>query len=80
MKTLLVPMSLYRRTLFAFLLFLLSLSSTFAQTASPASKALIQDASSYAQENGVTVAEMIRIVEDHAQVEQRFEDLAQLRV
>lgn len=60
MKTLLVPMSLYRRTLFAFLLFLLSLSSTFAQTASSASKALIQDASSYAQENGVTVAEAVR--------------------
>jgi PKD repeat protein len=53
-------MSRYRHTFFAFVLSLLSLSSAFAQTASSASKALIQDASSYAQENGVTVAEAVR--------------------
>jgi hypothetical protein len=61
MKThLLAPMSRYPHILFALVLSLLSLSSAFAQTASSPSKALIQDASSYAQENGVTVAEAVR--------------------
>jgi PKD repeat protein len=53
-------MSRYRRYLFVLVLSLLSLSSAFAQTSPTPNKALIQDATSYAQENGVTVAEAVR--------------------